>query len=66
MMFVCLRVYLIEAVNDKLAASKQTWSCAGGTALSASECADARLAPEEVLPNKSRGMKGAGVSAAPG
>lgn len=66
MMFVCLRVYLIEAVNDKLAASKQTWSRAGGTALSASECADARLAPEEVPPNKSQGMKGGGVSAAPG
>lgn len=42
-MFVCLCRYLIEALNDKLAASEQIWSCAGGTALSESESADAKL-----------------------
>lgn len=58
-MFVCLHVcpYLIEAVNDKLAASQQTWARAGGTKLvmMLGEC---RRTQQKVLRNKSQGMKG--------
>lgn len=41
----CMCLYLIEVVNDKLAASQRTWSLAGGT--TPGECADAQQAQKK-------------------
>lgn len=58
MTFACLLVYLIRALNDKLAGRKQIWLRTGGTAMSVSECADVLAAPQRCRAAKGDGRRG--------
>lgn len=60
-------VYLIEAVNDKLAASQQAWSRTGGTAFDCLRmCWCSACAVKRCCETKVKGDEGAGVIVASG